>query len=93
MRKLKDMQPMNSNERFMYEMIVRQNIIIEQLSSIVEHISKKDGVAVETAKVQTKPEPVDEEVMAGVDKELAQVKEAVEEAPKPKARRTRKKVE
>lgn len=89
MRKLNDMQPMNSNERFMYEMIVRQNIIIEQLSSIVAHISKKDGVAVEENKVQT--EPVDVEVLEGVDKELAQVKEAVE--AKPKARRTRKKVE
>lgn len=85
MRKLSDLQPMNSNERFLYELIVRQNILIEQLNSIVEHISKKDGVAVETTK------SVDEEVLGGVDKELAQVKEAVE--AKPKARRTRKKVE
>ena len=81
MRKLSDLQPMNSNERFLYEIVVRQNIIIEQLSSIVNHIGKKDNVAVE--------ETVDVEVLEGVDKEFEQVKEAVQ----PKARRTRKKVE
>ena len=91
MRKLKDLQPMNSNERFLYELIVRQNIIIEQLNSIVEHISKKDSVAVQTTVVQPEPDPIDEEVLEGIDKEFAQVKEAVE--AKPKARRTRKKVE
>ena len=48
MRKLSDLQPMNSNERFLYELIIRQNIIIEQLSSIIEHIGKKDGVAVQS---------------------------------------------
>lgn len=90
MRKPNDLQPMNSNERFLYEIIVRQNIIIEQLSSIVEHIGKKDGVAVEKGKVVTEPEQtVDVEILEGVDKELEQVKEV----EKPKARRTRKKVE
>ena len=87
MRKLSDLQPMNSNERFMYEMIIRQNIMIEQLSSIVDHIGKKDGVAVQATEDTT----IDVEVLKGVDKEFEQVKEVVE--AKPKARRTREKVE
>lgn len=53
MRDIREMEPMNAQERFMYEMIVRQNVIIEQLSSIIEHIGKKDGVATQTGKVQS----------------------------------------
>ena len=60
-------QPMNAMERFLYAMIIRQDVVIEQLSSIVEHLAKKDEVAVtsnkvETTKVQVEPEPVKEEV-------------------------------
>ena len=53
MRNINEMQPMNATERFLYEMIVRQNIMIEQLSSIVEHIGKKDGIAVQENKVMS----------------------------------------
>jgi DNA-binding MltR family transcriptional regulator len=44
-------EPLNAQERLLYAMVVRQNIMIEQMSSIIEHISKKDGVAVEETKV------------------------------------------
>lgn len=38
--------PLNANEHLLYAIVVRQDIIIEQLSSIVEHLSTKDNVAV-----------------------------------------------
>jgi hypothetical protein len=44
-------EPLNANERLLYAIVIRQDILIEQLSSIVEHISKKDEVAIEITKV------------------------------------------
>ena len=71
-------QPMNAMERFLYAMIIRQDVVIEQLSSIVEHLAKKDEVAVtsnkvETTKVQVEPEPVKEEIKEEVKEEPVKV--------------------
>ena len=38
--------PLNANERYLYAIAVRQDIIIEQLSSIIDYISKKEDIAV-----------------------------------------------
>lgn len=44
--KLDDLQPpLNSMERFLYAIAVRQDIIIEQNNSIIEHLAKRDNVA------------------------------------------------
>ena len=80
MRDIKEMQPMNATERFLYEMIVRQNIIIEQLSSIVEHIGKKDDVAVQSNKVQSISDVIAPVVDKEVEKELAELEK--EDKPK-----------
>jgi GTP cyclohydrolase III len=37
-------EPLNANERFLHSIVVRQNIIIEQLASIIEHITKERPV-------------------------------------------------
>ena len=47
-------EPLNANERFLHSIVVRQNIIIEQLTSIIEHISKKNDVVVEQKVVSEK---------------------------------------
>lgn len=75
-------EPLNANERLMHHMIVRQNIMIEQLSSIVEHLASKDKVAMTSNKSvekEAKPEPAKKEVK--------------EDAPAPKKRAPRKKKE
>lgn len=46
-------EPLSSNERFLHAIIVRQDVIIEQLSSIVEHIASKEGIATTNGKVET----------------------------------------
>lgn len=48
-------EPLSANERFLHAIIVRQDVIIEQLSSIVEHIASKEGVATTNGKVETAP--------------------------------------
>lgn len=55
-------EPLNAQERLLYAIVVRQNILIEQLSSIVEHIAKKDEVAVTSGKVVSAEETTDEAV-------------------------------
>lgn len=51
-------QPLNSNERFLYAIAHRLDIIIEQNNSIIDHISKQDKVAVTNHKSEEKqPEP------------------------------------
>ena len=55
-------QPLNARERLLHAIVVRQNILIEQLSSIIEHIAKKDHVALENNQVteqviEAKPAP------------------------------------
>ena len=51
-------QPLNSNERFLHAVAVRLDVLIEQVTSIVEHIAKQDEVAVTESKVE------EEEVIA-----------------------------
>lgn len=45
-------QPMNANERYLYGLNVRLNILIEQVSAITRYIAEKDGVAVTKTEVQ-----------------------------------------
>ena len=54
-------QPLNSNERFLHAVAVRLDVLIEQVTSIVEHIAKQDEVAVTESKVEEEviaPAPV-----------------------------------
>ena len=51
-------QPLNSNERFLHAVAVRLDVLIEQVTSIVEHIAKQDEVAVTESKVEEAPVPV-----------------------------------
>lgn len=50
-------EPLSANERFLYAMIQRQDVIIEQLSSIIEFIASKEKVAVQSNKTEDKPAP------------------------------------
>lgn len=50
-------EPLNANERYLYGINMRLEVLIEQMSSLLEHIAKKEGVAVESAKVVEKPAP------------------------------------
>ena len=45
--KFKLQEPLNAEERYLYGINVRLSILIEQMSSFLEHISKKDDVAVQ----------------------------------------------
>lgn len=47
--KFKLQEPLNAEERYLYGINVRLSILIEQMSSFLEHISKKDDVAVQEA--------------------------------------------
>ena len=81
MTKLDDLQqPLNSMERFLYAIAVRQNIIIEQNNSIIEHLAKRDNVA--TTNNVSDESPIEATI-------------AAVEAPKPAPRKRapRKKVE
>lgn len=51
-------QPVNVTEKYMYGINIRLNIIIEQLSSLLEHIAKQEGVPVEVTKVEAKEEVI-----------------------------------
>lgn len=42
--------PLNATERLLYAIVIRQNVQIEQMNSLFEHIAKKDKVAVTTTK-------------------------------------------
>lgn len=46
-------QPLNSNERFLYAVALRLDILIEQNNSIIEHIAKQDKVAVTNQVAET----------------------------------------
>lgn len=59
-------QPLNAQERFLHAIAVRQNILIEQMNSVVEYIAKEKNVAttnhkavesVSVAKPVEKPAP------------------------------------
>lgn len=57
MKKAPEMeQPLNANERFLYQVAIRLDVIIEQNNSIIEHLAKNDKVAVTNQKVETKIE-------------------------------------
>lgn len=54
-KKIQELEiPLNANERFLYACAVRLDALCEMVSSIVEHIAERDGVAVEQA-VEEKP--------------------------------------
>lgn len=55
-------EPLNSTERYLHAIAVRQDILIEQVNSIIEHLAKKDNVAttnhnVVDAPAEEKPAP------------------------------------
>ena len=50
-------EPLNTDERYMHAMIVRLDALCHMLSTVIEHIGKKDGVTVEANKVETKSAP------------------------------------
>ncbi len=70
-------QPLNANERFLYAVAMRLEILIDQVSAISEHLATRDNVAV-TSNVATEKR-VEEKVQP-----VAEVK--------PKVTRSRKKV-
>ena len=45
--KFKLQEPLNAEERYLYGINVRLSILIEQMSSFLDHIAKKDEVAVQ----------------------------------------------
>lgn len=49
--------PLNAQEKYLHGINLRLEVLIDQVSSLVEHISKKDNVAVESGKVEVKVEP------------------------------------
>lgn len=44
-------EPLNAQERLLYGVNVRLNILIEQMSSLLNHIAEKENVAVEKSTV------------------------------------------
>lgn len=50
--------PLSANERFLYAVAVRLDVLIEQVSSIVDHIAKEDKIAVTESKVEAVKEEV-----------------------------------
>ena len=48
-------KPLNTNERYLYAIAVRQDIIIEQLNSIIDYIAKRDDVAVTDSDYEVTP--------------------------------------
>lgn len=55
-------EPLNANERYLYEMNVRLGILIEMFSSFLEVYAKQNEVATTDNTVQIKEEEVMEEV-------------------------------
>lgn len=49
--------PVNVEERYLYAMVVRLDALCNMVSSLVEHIASKEGLAVEDVKVVEKPAP------------------------------------
>lgn len=47
--------PVNASEKYLYGINLRLEALIDQVSSLVEYISKKDSVAVESKQVDVKP--------------------------------------
>jgi hypothetical protein len=50
-------EPVNVQERYLYAMVLRLDALCNMVSSLVEHIASKEGIAVETNTVIEKPKP------------------------------------
>jgi hypothetical protein len=50
-------EPVNVNERYLYAMVIRLDALCNMVSSLVEHIASKEGIAVENNTVIEKPKP------------------------------------
>lgn len=48
----KEFTPMNANERLLHAIVLRQDVLIEQMSSLIQHFANKDGIAVTEEKVE-----------------------------------------
>lgn len=57
----KQFVPMNANERLLHAIVLRQEVMIEQLNSLINHIAEKEGVATTDNKVEEKVAEVQEE--------------------------------
>lgn len=47
-------EPVNVEERYLYAMVTRLDALCHMVSSLVEHIAQKEGVAVEKSTVARK---------------------------------------
>lgn len=74
-------QPLNAQERLLYAIAVRVDILIEQVNSVVEHIAKQDNVATTNHKT-IESTSVEKTVAKPVQK--VEVKAEVEAKPAPK---------
>lgn len=52
--------PLNANERYLYAIATRLDVLIDQVSAISEHLAKESGVTLENVTVEEK---VKEEVV------------------------------
>lgn len=50
-------KPLNTEERYQYEQLIRLDALCNMLSSLVEHIAKKENVATTNNEVVSKPTP------------------------------------
>jgi hypothetical protein len=50
-------KPLNTDETYAYEMIVRLDALCHMVSSLVEHLAEKEGVATTSNKVVEKKAP------------------------------------
>jgi hypothetical protein len=48
-------EPVNVQERYLYAMVLRLDALCNMVSSLVEHIASKEGIAVENNTVIEKP--------------------------------------
>jgi hypothetical protein len=50
-------EPVNVQERYLYAMVLRLDALCNMVSSLMEHIASKEGIAVENNTVIEKPKP------------------------------------
>jgi hypothetical protein len=55
MSKLSIDEPMNTNERYLHAMVIRLDALCNMVSSLVEHLASKEGLAVQGNTVVEKP--------------------------------------
>lgn len=75
-------EPLNTQERFLYEIAIRQGILIEQVGSIIDYIASKENVATTNNKVEEK---------IAVQKVVEDTETVVQPEPSPRKRAPRKK--